>query len=613
VSRTHRLVAAAVAALALTTLAACGGGNVAKVGGGSSTPTGKPEKGGTVTLAEVGYSPNFIFPIVPATNSNGYNQDLTIGLWPTLVYSGDGANSVPNPQESLFSSLKWSDGDKVITIVLKPWKWSDGTPITSRDFTFVYNLLKTNYNDWFDYVDGLFPVDVASVATPNASTVVINLTRSYNPQFYEDNVLATIPLMPQHAWDKTSLTGQVGDYDQTASGAKAVWNFLQAQGGDMATFATNPLWQVVDGPWKLSQFQSSGYYSWVPNTSYSGPDKPVLSKVIWTPFTTDTAEMDTLRSNTTLDIAGVPLNDVRQIPALEAEGYSVAQVPNPGVAEILPNLYNPTAGPLLRLLYIRQAMEYLINRPQIVSKVFAGYADPGNGPVPVLYGKQFDSPLEKAGGPYPYSPAKAIALLKAHGWKVVPGGTDTCVRPGTAASDCGGGIKAGQLLTFQLLFGSGTASFDQQNAAFQSTESLGGVHITLKSEPFDTLVSTTGTCNAQSHPAAICDDWQLEQYGYNTYLMDPSGAGSFNTDANGNYGGYSSPEMDKLIDATEYGSSSAAFFAYEDYAARQLPLLWLPNASFVFVYKKNLAGVTPLNPFSGLLNPEVWYYTKSGS
>ncbi len=610
--RNHRL-AVAVAALAMTVVAtACSAGNVGKVGGGSAL-TGKPEKGGTVTIAEVGESPNFIFPIVPATNSNGYNASLTLGMWPPLVYSGDGANSVVNPQESLFSSLKWSDGDKVITIVLKPWKWSDGTPITSRDFTFVYNLLKANYNDWFDYVQGLFPVDVASVATPNSSTVVINLTRSYNPQFYVDNVLATIPLLPQHAWDKTSLTGKVGAYDQTASGAKAVWNFLQAQGGDMSTFATNPLWQVVDGPWKLGQFQSSGYYSWVPNKNFSGPDKPVLSKVIWTPFTTDTAEMDTLRSGTTLDIASVPLNDIRQIPALEAEGYSVAQVPEPGVAEILPNFYHPTAGPLLRLLYIRQAMEYLINRKQIVTKVFAGYADPGNGPVPVLYGKQWDSPLEKAGGPYQYSPPKAIALLKAHGWKVVPGGTDTCVRPGTGASDCGAGITAGEPLTFQLLFGSGTASFDQQNAAFQSSEALGGVKITLKSEPFNTLVSTTGTCNAQSHPAAICNDWQLEQYGYNTYLMDPSGAGMFNTDANGNYGGYSSPEMDNLINATEYGSSPAAFYAYEDYAAKQLPLLWLPNASFVFVYKKNLAGVTPLNPFSGLLNPEVWYYTKSGS
>jgi len=610
--RTHRLTAAVVA-LALTTLvAACAAGGGGKVGGGSVVK-GQKIKGGVATEAEVAGSPNDIMPLGPSTNSNGFNIYLTLGLWPPLVYSGDGAKSAPNPQENLYSSLKYSDDDKVVTIVLKPWKWSDGVPITSRDFTFVYNLLKSNYNDWFDYVQGLFPVDVAKVSTPNAHTVVLDLTRSYNPTFYTDNVFATIPLMPQHAWDKTSATGKVGDYDETKAGAKAVWNFLQAQGSDMGTFATNPLWQVVDGPWKLATFQSSGYYAWVPNKNYSGPDKPVLNKVIWTPFTTDTAEMDTLRSGTSLDVASVPLNDVRQIPALKAEGYSVAQVPLPGVAEILPNFYAPVAGLLLRQLYIRQAMEYLINRKQIVQKAFAGYADPGNGPVPVTYGKQFDSPLEKAGGPYQYDPAKAKALLTAHGWKVVPGGTDTCIKPGTAADECGTGITSGEPLTFQLLFASGTESYDEQNAAFQSSESLGGVKITLKSEPFNTLVSTTGTCNGQSHPAATCDDWQLEQYGYNTYLMDPAGAGQFNTDANGNYGGYSSPEMDSLIDATEYGSSSSAFFAYEDYAAKQLPLLWLPNESVVFVYKSNLAGVTPLNPFSGLFNPEVWYYTKPSS
>ncbi len=610
---TTRKLALTAAALALTTLvAACGGGGGGTIGGGSAVK-GQKIKGGTVTIAEVGASPNFIFPMVPATNSNGYNGDLTLGLWPPLVYSGDGANSVPNPQESLYSSLTYSDNDKVITIVLKPWKWSDGAPITARDFTFAYDLLKANYNDWFDYVQGLFPVDVAKVLTPNIHTVVIDLTRSYNPEFYTDNVLATIPLIPQHAWDKTSASGKVGNYDQTTAGAKSVWNFLQAQGSQMSTFATNPLWQVVDGPWKLAAFQSNGYYAWVPNKNYSGPDKPVLNKAIWAPYTTDTAEMDTLRSNTSLSIGDVPLNDIRQVPALKAEGYSVAQVPSPGVAEILPNFYAPVAGLLLRQLYIRQAMEYLINRKQIVQKAFAGYADPGNGPVPTIYGQQWDSPLEKAGGPYQYDPAKAIALLKAHGWKVVPGGTDTCVSPGTAAGECGAGITANEPLTFQLLFASGTESFDEQNAAFQSSESLGGVKITLKSEPFNTLVSTTGTCNAQSHPAATCNDWQLEQYGYNEYLMDPSGAGEFNTDANGNYGGYSTPEMDNLIEATEYGSSDSAFFAYEDYAAKQLPLLWLPNASTVFVYKNNLAGVTPLNPFSGLLNPEVWYYTKPAS
>jgi peptide/nickel transport system substrate-binding protein len=607
------LAATAAGLVLISTVAACSSGpSSTKISSGKTAAKGHMVRGGTVTIAEVGASPNFVFPLPPATNSDGYNANLTMGLWPDLVYSGDGAKSAVNPQESLYSSLTYSDGDKVITIVLKNWKWSDGAPITSRDFTFTYNLLKANYKNWNDYATGLFPTDVSKVTTPNSHTVVIDLTRSYNPSFYTDDVLSAIPLLPQQAWDKTSATGKVGNYDETTAGAKAVYAFLQKEGGDMGTFASNPLWQVVDGPWKLAAFQSNGYYAWVPNKNYSGRDKPILSKVIWTPFTTDTAEMDTLRSGTSLDLAGLPLNDIKQVPALEAEGYSVAEQPIPGVAEIVPNLYNASVGPVLRQLYVRQAMEDLINRKQIVSKVFAGYADPGNGPVPVLSGAQWASPLEKAGGPYPYSPSAAIALLKAHGWKVAPGGVSTCQRAGTGGSDCGAGIKAGQPLEFQLEFSSGLTAFDEQNAAIQSSEEQAGVKLNLKPEPFNTLVATFGSCTASSHPASTCG-WQLVDYGYNPYGLDPSGAGMFNTGGENNSGGYSSAEMNNLINATEYGSSTSAFYAYEDYAARQLPWLWLPNESNVFVYRSNLAGVTPLNPFSGTLNPEVWYYTKPGS
>jgi len=606
-------LAMTAAALALATAVAACGGSGTKVGAGSAVK-GQPERGGTVTVAESsGASPNDIFPLSPATNENGYNVNLTEGEWPTLVYIGDGANSVTNPNESLYSSLTWSDNDSVITIVLKSWKWSDGAPITSRDFSFVYNLLKTNYNDWIDYSPGLFPADVTKVETPNTHTVVIHLNRSYNPAFYTDDVLYYVPLLPQHAWDKTSLTGTVGNYDETKSGATAVWNFLQKQGADMATFATNPLWKVVDGPWKLSQFQSDGYYSWVPNTSYSGSAKPILSKVIFTPFTTDAAEMDTLRSGTTLTVAPLPLNDVGQIGELKSEGYSVASVPTPGVAEIVPNLWNAEAGPLLKQLYIRQALEYQINRQQIVTDIFHGYADPGNGAVPTTYGQQWVSPLEKSGGPYPYSPSKAEAVLEAHGWKIVPNGTDTCQRPGTSAADCGAGVAAGEKLQFQLLYASGSADYDQMNAAIQTSEAQAGIHITLKSEPFNTLVATTSTCNAQSHPASTCNNWQLQQFGYQPYSVDPNGSGIFNTNAVSNYGGYSSPEMDQLINETEYGPSSSAFFAYEDYTAQQLPWLWLPNQSSVFVYKSSLAGFTPASPFDFTLNPEVWYYVKPAS
>jgi peptide/nickel transport system substrate-binding protein len=611
--RKTRRLAIASALIALVTLVAACAGVSSKVGTGSgSTVKGKPLKGGTVTIAEVGESPNFIFPYPPAENSNGYNVNLTLGLWPPLVYAGDGAKAIVNAKESLFSSMTWSKNNSVVTIVLKSWKWSDGTPITSRDFLFVYNLLKYNYANWIGYTQGLFPVDVTKVTTPNTHTVVLDLNRSYNPSFYEDDVLSLIDLMPQHAWDKTSVNGKVGNYDETKAGSKAVYKFLQQQGGQISTFDSNPLWKVVYGPWTLATFNSNGYYAWVPNKNYSGPDKPILNKVIWTPFTTDTAEMNTLRSGTTLDLGGLPLNDVAQIGELESEGYTVSNLPTAGVAEIVPNMWNPVNGPMLRLLYIRQVLEYLIDRPEIVKKVYNGYADPGNGPIPLLYGKQWVSPLEQSGGPYPYSPSKAIALLKANGWHVVPNGTSTCAKAGTGAGECGAGVTAGEKLQFQLMYTSGSTSFDQQNASIQSTEAAAGVKIVLDAVPFNTIVSTTGYCNAKSHPTSTCS-WQLQDYGYNPYTLDPSGAGSFNTGGYGNYGGYSSPKMNELINATEYGSSSAAFFAYEDYAARQLPYLWLPNESGLFVYKKNLAGITPWNPFSGTLNPEVWYYTKPAS
>jgi peptide/nickel transport system substrate-binding protein len=602
--------AAVALALAMAAAACTGGGNGAIANGERATASKGPVKrGGTVTVAELAVSPDFIFPLVPATNQNGYNANLTQALWPYLVYAGDGAKSVVNKEKSLFTSLAYTNSDKRITIHLKPWNWSDGKPVTSRDFTFVYNLLKANASNWSAHISGLFPDDVAKVSTPDTHTVVLDLTKAYNPDFYTDDVLSTIPLLPQHAWDKTSAAGAVGDHDTTAAGAKAVFSFLQKEGAKTTAFATDPLWKVVDGPWRLSEFRSNGYYSYVPNTKYSGSAKPAVDKIVLSPFTTDTPEINALRSGSSLDIATLPLNDIKQAEALKSSGYSIASVPIPGVAEIIPNLYNSAVGPLLRQLYVRQAMEYLINRPQIVSKVYNGYADPGNGPVPVQAAGTWASVLEKAGGPYPYSPSKAKALLQAHGWKVVPGGTTTCQSPGTGSSQCGAGITAGQSLTFKLVYSSGRATTDEQNAAIKSSEALAGITLDLKAEPFNTLISTIGTCTQKSHPSSTCG-WQLAEFGYEPYFLYPNGDGFFNTGGSGNSGGYSDPTMDRLIKATEYGSSAQAFTAYEDYAARQLPWLWLPLRNSILVYRTKLQGVVPLNPFSSANTFEDWHYTS---
>jgi len=192
---------------------------------------------------------------------------------------------------------------------------------------------------------------------------------------------------------------------------------------------------------------------------------------------------------------------------------------------------------------------------------------------------------------------------------VNPKGISTCARPGTGPSDCGAGIAAGAKLAFTLVYSSGDPEMDEQQAAIVSWWQQAGIKLTLKAEPFNSLISTVGVCNSGSHPASTCG-WQLVDFGYDPYDLYPAGDGIFNTDSNGNQGGYSSAEEDTLINETEYGGSAQTFFAYEDYTAEQLPWLWVPLPSNIQVYKSNLAGYSPLNPFTGGLNPEDWYYTK---
>ncbi len=87
-----------------------------------------------------------------------------------------------------------------------------------------------------------------------------------------------------------------------------VFNFLTAQSKTIATYGTNPLWQTVDGPWKLNQYQSDGYVRFKANPAYSGPDTHAIQYFVEEPFTTDTAELDVLRSGSTyrLRVPAVP-------------------------------------------------------------------------------------------------------------------------------------------------------------------------------------------------------------------------------------------------------------------------------------------------------------------
>jgi peptide/nickel transport system substrate-binding protein len=599
-ARRHRLaMASTLTALALA-LAACGGGAA------SSSGSGHPQAvaGGTATFAEPPASPiNYILPLMPPQYANNTNiSDFQFLLYRPLYWFGKGTQPVLNTTLSLADRPVYTNHDSTVTITLKPYRWSDGKPLTNRDVQFWINLVKANRSAWFAYVPGAFPDDIASMKLAGTRTITLRLTRSFNPKWFTHNQLSQITPLPQHAWDKTSAGGKVGSYDMTTAGSKSVYKFLASQSKDLSTYATNPLWKVVDGPFQLSAFDPSGQATFVPNRRYSGPVKPHLSKLVEQPFTSASSEYNSLRSGS-LTYGYVPFTDVgRPLP-----GYRVLPWRAWAIAVLFLNYHNPTAGPIFSQLYIRQAMQHLIDEPGYISAAFHRDATPEYGPVPIKPVTGLASPYERH-DPYPFSTAMARKILAAHGWKVVAGGTATCMRPGTAASDCGAGIRAGAPLRFSFLYPSGQPEVSTEIQFMKSDFAKAG--ITLEVSPTPDVLSAVQACK----PSQTACKWQIGDYGPLSWFYGndsyPTGGQLFKTGAAFNAGSYSNPHLDALIQATHTSSGAKPLYAYEDFMARNLPVLWQPVApQQVSAIKTSLGGALPQSPILNI-NPENWYFER---
>jgi peptide/nickel transport system substrate-binding protein len=585
---------AAVLALGLAA-AAC-----SSSGSGSSS-SGKPKSGGIATFAEnPGDPPNYIFPMFPLAHWDGPNADqMQPLLWRPLYFFGVNNTPAVNARKSIAYPPVYTDHDRTVTIKLKPYNWSDGKPVTSRDVEFWVNLLRYNPTGYGPYVPGTFPDDVASADYPNPKTIIFHLNQTYNPSWFTNWALALITPMPQHAWDKTSASGAIGNYDETKSGAQAVYKFLNAQSDILSTYATNPLWKVVDGPWTLHQFTTVGKAVFTPNKKYSGPDKPHLSEFVELPFTSAAAEFNAIRSGA-VDYGSLPFSDVPQISALKQQGFQVVPWPLWGVNYLYPDYGSAQLGNVFHQLYIRQAMEHLINQNQIISAIYDNYAHPTYGPVPVQPPNLYASSAEKT-NPYPFNPKQAEQILTSHGW-TLSGGVRTCTDP----AKCGAGIAKGTKLQFPAYYPSGDPAIEGMMQAIQSNFHSAGIAMTANASPTPAIGSMLGPKCKSSN----C--WGLIEYGTAFYFQPaafPDGGPPFGTGAV--YAdGYSDPEMNKLIAAVRTTPGTSAIDAYESYAAHQLPGLWIPQPDGqISVIKNTLKGTTPQDIIGGNITPEDWYFS----
>src|SRR5262249_1302865 len=227
-------VGSGVVALALVA-AGCGNSSTTTGGGQAGTKV----KGGTATWAlPPSSTPNYIFPFespayISVINSNNFAQFM----YRPLYWFGNNGQPLLNPSLSLANEPTWSGN--TLTLTLKHYMWSNGTPVTATDVMFWMNMLKAmGPTSWGAYT-GFPDAFVKSYKMISSTQIQMTTNKAYSHTWFLYNNLSQIPPMPP-AWDKTA--SGPAHCATNVSDCAAVYKYLDSQAKQLTSYASSPLW-----------------------------------------------------------------------------------------------------------------------------------------------------------------------------------------------------------------------------------------------------------------------------------------------------------------------------------------------------------------------------------
>lgn len=556
------MLLAGASALALT-LAGCGsaaGGNNSTTNS-TSPASNAPQKGGTLVSALPAQTDiTWYLPISNAANQSLYNAQMNeMEYWP-LLYLDNKYNI--DYKDSIASNIQASsDGLTYHVFLHKNYQWSDGTPVTTKDILFTWNVIKaasaSNAPAPWPYVDanyGDIPNGVKSIVANNDYEFTITLDKPANQQWFEYNGIGQLIPMPAKAWDKypSNMTEELKYLGKNATDPNFVINSPQ------------------DGAFKLTAATDKQQWTLVPNPDFAG-HKSTLNKLVFVYEASSNAELAAVQSGS-VNLGYLPFSQITtEKAALQSKGFQIVGLPDYGYFDTTLNMNKGSKlGSVFSQLYVRQALEMGIDENTIDKQIGHGYEAPQYGPIPAQPATKFldpslNSPI------YPYNPSKGKALLEQNGWKEVNGVM----------------TKNGQQLSFTMMYPSGDEAQTQTAELLQQDWAQEGVKVKLQPLPFSELI---GDMSKPTGWDAATGQGIVYSGSY------PSGDGIFQPGGLDNYG-YNDPTENQWITKTTQPSPSDAatmktFFGYENYTAKNLPVLWMNGATSLSVNASNVHNVT---------------------
>ncbi len=335
----------------------------------------QPKKGGTVTVGLHQEPDRFWGPITGLTVAQEVGDILNeplIRIDEKLNYIPALAEQVPTMQNGGISA----DGLTVTFKLRKDVKWHDGTPFTSKDVKFTYDMI----------VHPDVPVrgrvgwdQITKVELPDDYTIVFRFKTIDAP--FLDRV-AIVTILPE------AVLGKVTPKEL----ANHEW------------FKTN---KPGLGPFKFVEWKPGNYIAVERNPNYYVKDQPYLDKIvikIITDANTLTNQLDTGE----VDIRFRMLSD--QVPAVQ-------KMPNLKLVSTTSTtpwlIWLNNQDPRLADKNVRLALNYGFDRKALTGTVLRGLLTPAYDLIPPTSWAYDDASVLK----YDFNPTKAKQLLDEAGWK----------------------------------------------------------------------------------------------------------------------------------------------------------------------------------------------------
>lgn len=277
-----------------------------------------------------------------------------------------------------------SDDHMTWTCAIQPGlKWSDGTPLTSRDVAFTFRFIVENRIPQYR---GYFPFD-PTFETPDDTTLI---WKAQEPTF-APIVPPYVYIVPEHVWSRYD-----GEETKTIKAAR-----------------NTP--SIGSGPFILTEWEKGQYWRMERNENYWGSE-PVVDEVVYQVYSNDEGMVQALK-NGDIDIA----NDI--IPSLRS---SLEGVPGIKVHVTLSDWWlnlafnfggqgpDATNNSALHDITVRRAITYAIDKQSIADRVYLGTATPGDTVIrPASAFWHLDIPREEE---YAFDPDLAVQTLEEAGY-----------------------------------------------------------------------------------------------------------------------------------------------------------------------------------------------------